>query len=178
MIKNVIFWLLLSSNFWKVDKIVKKVQFFLHFAVLIFFGHKIKLRLFSVISNFWFGSVSVLEKQCRSCTFGQSVKWLTQHNCDWSFTTYMTKNYLVKKSDCQEQNLIMICISVLSWKSPILSIQILIIFFVRNENILRLCFCQHFFEKPESHLSLMEWTRDSRYREIVPIYRQRILHSE
>ena len=31
---------------------------------------------------------------------------------------------------------------------------------------------------PESHLSLMEWTRDSRNREIVPIYRQRILHSE
>ena len=44
------------------------------FSVFFSFGHKIELRLFSVISKFWFGSVSVLEKQCRSYTFGGSVK--------------------------------------------------------------------------------------------------------
>ena len=44
------------------------------FSVFFSFGHKIELRLCSVISKFWFGSVSVQEKQCRSYTFGRSVK--------------------------------------------------------------------------------------------------------
>ena len=41
----------------KMDKIMQKSALF---SVYFSFGHKIELRLFSVISKFWFGSVSVL----------------------------------------------------------------------------------------------------------------------
>ena len=64
--------LIISKLQW--NKIIQKSAFFSVFHRYDIFGHKIKLRLFSVISKFWFGSVSVLEKQCRSCTFGRSVK--------------------------------------------------------------------------------------------------------
>ena len=45
------------------------VHFFLHFVVSVIFGH----------FHFFVGSVSVLKKQCRSCTFGRAGYSPTQH---------------------------------------------------------------------------------------------------
>ena len=70
MINILYIWSFLSLNF-SIDKIMQKSALF---SVFFSFGHKIELRLFSVISKFWFRSVSVQEKQCRSYTFGRSVK--------------------------------------------------------------------------------------------------------